>query len=55
VGQKLIDMTTFLKEQATLIEECYEKLLRRLIGKVMVYEEKFMVEFKSGAEVEVEM
>ncbi len=50
-----MEMTVFLKEQPTLIEECDEQLLRRLIGKVTVYEEKFMVESKSGVEVEVEM
>lgn len=55
VSQRLMDMTAFLKEQLTLIEECDEQLLRRLIGKVTVYDEKFMVEFKSGVEVEVEM
>lgn len=48
-----MDMTAFLKEQPTLIDECDEQLIRRLIGKIMVYEEKFTAEFKSGVEVEV--
>ena len=55
VSQRLLDMTAFLKEQPTLIEECDEQLLRRLIGKVTVFEEKVTVEFKSGVEVDVEM
>lgn len=48
-------MTAFLKEQPTLIDECDEQLIRRLIGNIMVYEDKFTVKFKSGVEVEVEM
>ncbi|WP_242966449.1 DNA recombinase [Clostridium sp. BSD9I1] len=55
VGQRLMDMTAFLKEQPTLIDNCDEQLIRRLIGKIMVYGYKFVVEFKSGVEVEVEM
>lgn len=55
VGQRLMDMTAFLKEQPMLIDECDEQLIRRLIGKSMVYEDKITVEFKSGVEVEVEM
>lgn len=54
-GQRFIDMTVFLKEQPTLIDEFDEQLLRRLIGKITVYEDKFTVEFKSGVEVEVEI
>lgn len=49
-----MDMTAFLKEQTTLIDECDEQL-RRLIVKITVYEDKFTVEFKSGVEVEVVM
>lgn len=54
-GQRLMDMTAFLKEQPTLIDECDEQLIRRLIGKSMVHEDKFTVEFKSGVEVEGEV
>lgn len=50
-----MNMTAFLKEQPTLIDECDEQLIRRLIRKIMVYEDKFTIEFKSGVEVEVEM
>ena len=55
VSQRLMDMTAFLKEQPTLIDECDEQLIRRLIEKIMVYEDKFTIEFKSGVEVGVEM
>lgn len=48
-------MTTFLKEQSTFIDDCDEQLIRRPIGKIMVFEDKFTVEFKFDAEVEMEM
>lgn len=54
-GQRPEDMTAFLKEQPTLVGECDEQLIRRLIGKIMVHEDRLTVEFKSGVEVEVEM
>lgn len=44
-----------VKEQSTLIGECDEQLIRRLLGKIKVYEEKFTIEFKSGVEVEAEI
>lgn len=50
-----MDMTVFLKEKQTLIDDCDEYLIRKLIGKIMVYEDKLIVEFKSGVEVEVGM
>ncbi|SQB35181.1 recombinase [Clostridium cochlearium] len=34
-----------------LIDECDEQLIRRLIAKIMVYEDKFAIDFKSGVEV----
>ena len=46
-------MNAFLREQPTTIAEYDEPLVRRLIEKVIVYEDKFTVEFKSGMTVEV--
>lgn len=43
-----MDMTAFLKEKSTLIDECDQRLIRRLIGKIMVHEDRLTVEFKSG-------
>ena len=45
-------MSTFLLEQPTTITEYDEQLVRRLIEKVTVYEDKFTVEFKSGVTVD---
>ncbi len=47
-------MGAFLKEQPTAIAEYDEPLVRRLIEKVNIYEEKFIVQFKSGVTVEAD-
>jgi len=52
--KRMADMSTFLKKQPTALTEYDEQLVRRLIEKVTVYEEKFTVEFKSGVTVDVE-
>jgi site-specific DNA recombinase len=46
-------MNTFLREQPTAITEYDESLIRLLIEKVIVCEDKFSVEFKSGVTVDV--
>lgn len=52
--KRMADMSTFLKKQSTALAEYNEQLIRRLIEKVTVYEDKFTVEFKSGLTVGVE-
>ena len=52
--QRIREMREFLKQQATEVTEYDELLVRRLIEKVTVYDERFEVEFKSGAKVDVE-
>jgi len=44
---------SFLREQPTAIIEYDEPLVRRLIEKITVYEDKFTVEFKSGVTVDI--
>jgi site-specific DNA recombinase len=51
--QRLEDMEKFLNEQSTFLEEYDEQLVRRLIEKITVYDDKLIVEFKSGVEVDV--
>ena len=51
--KRIADMSTFLQEQPTAIAGYDEQLIRRLIEKVTVYEDKFTVEFKSGVTVDV--
>ncbi len=52
--KRMADMSTFLKKQSTALAEYDEKLVRRLIEKVSIHEDKFTVEFKSGVTVDVE-
>jgi site-specific DNA recombinase len=52
--KRIADMSTFLKKQSTALTEYDEQLVRRLIEKVTVYEDKFVVEFKSGISVEID-
>jgi site-specific DNA recombinase len=47
-------MESFINEQSSSLEEYDEKLVRMLIDKVTVYDNKLRVEFKSGAEIDVE-
>mgnify|MGYP000995262644 CR=1 FL=1 len=52
--KRMTDMSTFLKKQSTDLTKYDEQLIRRLIEKVTIYEDKFTVEFKSGVTVDVE-
>ena len=52
--QRIKEMREFLEQQSTEVTEYDELLVRRLIEKVTVYDERFEVEFKSGAKVDVE-
>lgn len=53
IKKRIADMDTFLREQTAKLTEYDESLIRRLIEKVTVYEDKFTVEFKSGVTVDV--
>jgi len=53
--QRIVEMTDFLNEQLCELAEYDEQLVRRLIEKVTVSDDKLTVEFKSGVEIEVEM
>ena len=46
-------MQQFLAEQKYDITEYDEQLVRRLIDKITVYDERATVEFKSGTSVDV--
>ena len=47
--KRIADKSTFLKKQPTALVQ----LVRRLIEKVTIHEDKFTVEFKSSVTVEV--
>lgn len=52
--QRIKEMREFLEQQSTEVMEYDELLVRRLIEKITVYDERFEVEFKSGTKVDVE-
>jgi len=54
IKKRIADMSIFLKDQTTIISEYDETLVRRLIEKVSIFEDKFTVEFKSGLAVDIE-
>jgi site-specific DNA recombinase len=54
IKKRIAEMSTFLKDQVTTITEYDEALVRRLIEKVTIHEDKFTVEFKSGLTVDIE-
>lgn len=51
--KRISDMRKFLQAQPTALIQYDESLVRRLIEKVTVYENKFTVEFKSGLTTDV--
>ena len=51
--QRIAEMKQFLTEQTEQIEEYDEFLVRRMIEKVIVYEDRLAVEFKSGTNIDV--
>lgn len=53
--QRISEMQQFLKKQTEQIEEYDEYLVRRMIGKITVYKDKFIVKFKSGTSVDIVM
>ena len=53
--QRIAEMTDFLNKQSAELEEYDEQLVRRLIEKVTIYEDKLTVEFKSGIEIGIEI
>jgi site-specific DNA recombinase len=52
--QKLEEMEGFLNNQTTMIEEFDERLVRMLIDRLVIFDDKIRVEFKSGAEIDIE-
>lgn len=54
VKKRIAEMREFLDNQTTEILEYDEQLVRRLIEKVTVYDERFEAEFRSGMTVDVE-
>jgi hypothetical protein len=52
---RIAEMTDFLNTQTGDITEFDDKLVRKLVEKVIVYDNRLVVEFKSGFVVEVKL
>jgi hypothetical protein len=52
---RIAEMTDFLNMQTGGITEFDDKLVRKLIEKATVYNDRLVVEFKSGLEIEVKL
>ena len=51
---RLIELEEFLENQELEIDSYDEDLVRKLIDKIVVYEEKLKVTFKSGVEIYID-
>ena len=50
---RFAEMESFLSGQGTKVQEYDDALVRRLVETITVYDDRFMVKFKSGIEIEV--
>ena len=53
--QRIAEMMEFLNSQSSILFEFDDKLVRRIVDKLMVYDGRLTVEFKTGTEVSVEI
>lgn len=51
---RMNDMIAFLEEMPATVTEYSEALARRLVSKITIFDEKIVVELKSGLTMEVE-
>ena len=51
--ERIREMMGFLNEQPTEVSEYDEQLVRRLVEKITVYEDRFLVKFKAGTNIEI--
>ena len=52
--ERMNDMIAFLDEMPTMLTEYSDVITRRLVEKITIYDEKIVVELKSGLQIEVE-
>lgn len=53
IRQRMADMVSFLQSEPEEVTEYSEYLVRRMIEKITVYDDHFVVEFKSGIEITI--
>ena len=52
--ERMNDMISFLDEMPTMLTEYSDTITRRLVEKITIFDEKIVVEMKSGLQMEVE-
>ena len=52
--ERMNDMISFLDEMPTMLTEFSNAITRRLVEKITIYDEKIVVELKSGLQMEAE-
>ena len=52
--ERMNDMISFLDEMPTMLTEYSDAITRRLVEKITIYDEKIVVELKSGLQMETE-
>ena len=52
--ERMNDMIAFLDEMPTMLTEYSDAITRRLVEKITIFDEKIVVELKSGLQMEVE-
>lgn len=52
--ERMNDMIAFLDEMPTMLTEYSDTITRRLVEKITIFDEKIVVEMKSGLQMEVE-
>lgn len=52
--ERMNDMIAFLEEMPAVITEYSDTITRRLVERIMIFDEKIVVEMKSGMKMEVE-
>ena len=50
---RIQEMKDFLEKQTDRISEYDEQLVRKMIEKITIYDDKFVIEFKSGTSLDV--
>lgn len=53
--QRIAEMTEFLNEQSGELQEYEEQLVRKLIEKITIFNDKLTIELKSGVEINIDL
>lgn len=53
--QCICEMTDFLQGQVSMVGQYSDQMVRQLVEKITVLEDKIIIEFKSGVEIHVEI